>query len=1041
MNPNCPDCGTPLASGALAGLCPACLLRSGAGNDSVTQAGRPPFKPPSVADLSTLFPSLEILELIGKGGMGAVYKARQRQLDRFVALKVLPPAFGDDASFAERFAREARALAKLNHPGIVTLYEFGHVTQPTGPLFYILMEFVDGVNLRQLLSGGRISPREALAIVPQICDALQFAHDRGIVHRDIKPENLLIDRRGAVKVADFGLAKLVGNDGRAGSPLPDGDSPVDSGAQENARPTNDLTDAGKVMGTPRYMAPEQSERPSEVDHRADIYALGVVFYQMLTGELPAKELRPPSTKVQIDVRLDEIVLRALERNPSQRYAAVSEMKTQVEAVAGSREDRNENQPKEKLSPHEEPPTPQRRGTIGRALIWAIATFALTAGLAAVAGFWIDPIYASRSRVSVEITLPDNVLRWGTPSDFDEQWLKRVSSDSTLLDLASDLKLRDWLAQKTRGQLTTKQETLSVLRQSMEIKRSHAPAFFEIWTYDVNAANAASAADRIAELLTKRGVALTSSALDKDPAIANAQQTDKAIQPLRPVFPNWYAIISGCCLLSILTGLIRLRLTKTNLPPRNATLPDGGPVVAAALVAIWWFAAFPFVTFAVGSVRRTNALAIAAFSMALLLPFLWLLAKRQVSTWMTDDAGRLWMRAFAGVGWTFALPAVGFAMFFFHAFLAERGGWNPAPSEALIVPTIFLGAALLPTAATVLWGASGTSRRASLRMAFASSAATVALVLIVGGGTAALNRAELKQMRQAAEVTQANIESRAANPGDKQGREKSSTIASSGPAKVIVLTRATNNLVGTTKDTRTVGVWSDSLLLPGESLKASSERTSAGALTDYSSFYVMNQNGKAKTSTGLTWFFQENDGFGASEADEATAQILDRMTQRPLSLIPGSPMELFRVTNRHGSVIAGSVTFSRTGPSPVAAGKKVETTVHLKPVMGALLYINAEVPPGYRLQAADNSTSITDGQAHTSWPGVTEPLVSWFPSSQKFGPESRKTLFAQIEQLAARGPLTVVAGQPAEVFSITNKSGDVYKGFLELVGPKDGATSP
>ncbi len=163
MNPNCPDCGTPLASGALAGMCPACLLKSGVAADSVTQAGRVPFIPPTVEELAALFPALEILEFIGKGGMGAVYKARQRQLDRIVALKVLPPALGDDATFAERFAREARALAKLNHPGIVTLYEFGHVTQPTGPLFFILMEFVDGVNLRQLLSGGRISPREALA--------------------------------------------------------------------------------------------------------------------------------------------------------------------------------------------------------------------------------------------------------------------------------------------------------------------------------------------------------------------------------------------------------------------------------------------------------------------------------------------------------------------------------------------------------------------------------------------------------------------------------------------------------------------------------------------------------------------------------------------------------------------------------------------------------------------------------------------------------------------------------------------------------------
>jgi serine/threonine protein kinase len=354
----CPQCGTPLPSGALAGLCPACLLKMGAAADSITDAKQPPFNPPSVAELTPLFPQLEILELIGKGGMGAVYKARQKQLDRIVALKILPPGIGHDAAFAERFTREAKALAKLNHPGIVTLYEFGVCSgtsilpvsskavqtipdkpqspeqKLTGkmpvPLYFFLMEFVDGVNLRQLLHAGRISAREALAIVPQICDALQFAHDQGIVHRDIKPENILLDRRGRVKVADFGLAKIiVGQASSLSSPISDLSVSPD---RQDACPT---TEAGKVMGTPNYMSPEQRENPSEVDNRADIYALGVVFYQMLTGELPGKKIAPPSTKVQIDVRLDEIVLRALEKNPELRYQQVSEVKTGVETIVGS----------------------------------------------------------------------------------------------------------------------------------------------------------------------------------------------------------------------------------------------------------------------------------------------------------------------------------------------------------------------------------------------------------------------------------------------------------------------------------------------------------------------------------------------------------------------------------------------------------------------------------------------------------------------------------------------------------------------------------
>jgi predicted Ser/Thr protein kinase len=279
---------------------------------------RATFIPPTIEELGPKFPHLEILELLGRGGMGAVYKARQKELDRFVALKILPPGIGRDAAFADRFTREARALARLNHPGIITIHDFGRADG----LYFFVMEYVDGVNLRQLLNASRVSPREALAIVPQICDALQFAHDHGIVHRDIKPENILLDRRGRVKVADFGVAKIIASE--------TAEAPQES---TQGGPGPSLTEAGKIMGTPQYMSPEQVRAPGEVDHRADIYALGVVFYQMLTGELPGQNIEPPSRKVQIDVRLDEVVLRALAKKPELRYQQVSVLKTELETIA------------------------------------------------------------------------------------------------------------------------------------------------------------------------------------------------------------------------------------------------------------------------------------------------------------------------------------------------------------------------------------------------------------------------------------------------------------------------------------------------------------------------------------------------------------------------------------------------------------------------------------------------------------------------------------------------------------------------------------
>ncbi len=305
---HCPKCQAPLPASAPQGLCPKCLLAAAA---APTEAGQPApaGAPPALETVATAFPQLEILELIGSGGMGVVYKARQPRLDRCVALKLLPESLAAGAAFSERFHREARLLARLNHPNIVTVHDFGE----SGGFYFLLMEYVDGVNLRQAMEAGRFTPAQALALVPKICEALQYAHDEGVLHRDIKPSNILLDTRGRVKIADFGIAKLIGDR------------------------THDatLTASGAVVGTPQYMAPEQLEHPQDVDQRADIYSLGVVFYEMLTGELPIGRFAPPSEKAAVDSRVDAVVFHALEKEREKRFRSAGEVKTSVEAITAA----------------------------------------------------------------------------------------------------------------------------------------------------------------------------------------------------------------------------------------------------------------------------------------------------------------------------------------------------------------------------------------------------------------------------------------------------------------------------------------------------------------------------------------------------------------------------------------------------------------------------------------------------------------------------------------------------------------------------------
>ena len=310
----CPQCGAIMSEGAPHGLCPKCLLLAGQHRTTDEPStwketrDRQKSSAPDPDDLAKQLPQLEIGELIGQGGMGFVFRARQRHLDRDVALKILHSELQQDPAFAKRFEREAQALARLNHPNIVSVYDSGHTEAGN---YYFVMEYVDGVNLRDVLHGGHLEPEKALAVVPQVCDALQYAHEKGIVHRDIKPENILLDSRGQVKIADFGLAKLLDP----------------SSQNEN------LSQAGQRMGTAHYMAPEQAQGATEVDHRADIYSLGVVFYEMLTGELPIGRFSPPSQSVKLDGRLDKVVLKTLESRPEQRYQQASDLKTAIEFIA------------------------------------------------------------------------------------------------------------------------------------------------------------------------------------------------------------------------------------------------------------------------------------------------------------------------------------------------------------------------------------------------------------------------------------------------------------------------------------------------------------------------------------------------------------------------------------------------------------------------------------------------------------------------------------------------------------------------------------
>ena len=292
MNDGCPRCGAELLGERLP-VCPRCLFAS---------------DPPA----ALIGGSIALEEEIGRGGMGSVFRAHHLGLDRTVAVKFLPPDLAADPEFRARFEREARILARLEHPNVVAVYDFG---EDEGQ-WYIVMEHVEGAPLATLMPQ---PPRRAVEIAREVCRALAHAHAKGVVHRDIKPENILIGADGRVKVTDFGIARLI-------APTP-------------ALPA--LTAPERAAGTPYYVAPEALQG-APPDPRMDLYSLGVVLHQMITGRLPVTGIGP------LPADLDRIVRRLLATEPAERYGSAEDLEHDLaaarlpDAVEKSRQERRDD---------------------------------------------------------------------------------------------------------------------------------------------------------------------------------------------------------------------------------------------------------------------------------------------------------------------------------------------------------------------------------------------------------------------------------------------------------------------------------------------------------------------------------------------------------------------------------------------------------------------------------------------------------------------------------------------------------------------------
>ncbi len=301
----CPRCGKPQSQSTLVGgLCASCV--AGSMKADLLSLGEPAIE--EKEPLSIQVDGYEIQALIGGGGMGEVYRAVDSEDGEVVALKVVAGRLTRDPEVMARFETEVAALAQLDHPNVVRVLDHGETANGRR---FLVMEFVDGCDLRRFLRAQRPDMERALDIFAKVCAGVAHAHERGLAHRDIKPANILIGHEGAVKVADFGLAKTL----------------VDTVAGYSFTQTRD------TFGTPYYVAPEVTRNAGAADARSDVYALGVLLYELLSGAVPMGQFTPISKKTGLDRRIDAIVSRALADDPARRLGSVTELAASIAQIA------------------------------------------------------------------------------------------------------------------------------------------------------------------------------------------------------------------------------------------------------------------------------------------------------------------------------------------------------------------------------------------------------------------------------------------------------------------------------------------------------------------------------------------------------------------------------------------------------------------------------------------------------------------------------------------------------------------------------------